>query len=309
MRRIAWAVGLAACLWSANVRADPQVDAARKLGQEALVAFEQGRWELAYDKFAQAHEKLRAPTLMLFMARCQRNRGKLVQARGHYEAVVREPLPARPSAPFVKAKKDAAEELEGLNRRIPSLKIQVSGPLIADVAVRIDDVVVPPSDLGRAVPIDPGAHRVRITASGYQPHARDVVLPERAEVTDVDVALSALAAGGGPDEGESSVDGPAWPGALALGVGGAGLVIGAVAGGIALARADSVRSQCIDGHCPPESEADADSARTLSTVSTVGLIAGGALAATGVVLLISRPGGAETSLRIGPTWAGVVTGF
>ena len=50
-----------------------------------------------------------------------------------------------------------------------------------------------------------------------------------------------------------------------------------------------------------------NSLRTLRTVSTIGFIAGGALAATGVVLLLTSSGGSQTGQRPSTTLALGVT--
>jgi hypothetical protein len=76
---------------------------------------------------------------------------------------------------------------------------------------------------------------------------------------------------------------------VALGVGGAGLVVGGVTGALVLRdrKEFDQNENCRDGECL-RSEADkVEGFRTLRTVSTVGFIAGGALAATGVVLLLT----------------------
>jgi hypothetical protein len=65
-----------------------------------------------------------------------------------------------------------------------------------------------------------------------------------------------------------------------------GLGLGGVTGGLSLAKVADIKSRCVAGHCPPEDLGNGDSARMLGTISTVGLVAGGVLAATGVVLAL-----------------------
>ncbi len=269
--------------------------AARALGEEALKLFEQARWQAAYDKFAAAHEHLRAPTLVLFMARCKRNLGDLVAARGLYEGVLRKPLPAKASEPFVKAKAKARTELDQLKPRIPAIRISLSGAEPKRTSVKIDGIALPSVDVGQAVAVNPGKHTITATAAGFQAASKTVDLPESATVTEVSLKLLAEGAQPiDPPEPNQHVDGPLWPAILTLGVGTAGLALGAITGAMASSRADDIKSRCVDNHCPAEDADLGDEAQTLATLSTTGFVVGGVAAAAGIVLAITRPGGGST---------------
>jgi hypothetical protein len=78
-------------------------------------------------------------------------------------------------------------------------------------------------------------------------------------------------------------------GFVGLGVGGAGLVLGAVTGGLAIPKHNALDATCPDGLCT-RSQADAvGSYHLFTTLSTAGFIAGGVLAATGLVLVLTAP--------------------
>ena len=86
-------------------------------------------------------------------------------------------------------------------------------------------------------------------------------------------------------------------------------LVGAVTGAISLSKVGDLEEKCPDHRCSPADQATADQARTLGTVSTVGFIAGGALVAAGVVLLVIRPSGgdpaaARSGLRVTAATAG-----
>ena len=76
-----------------------------------------------------------------------------------------------------------------------------------------------------------------------------------------------------------------------LAAGGAGLVVGGVSGVLALLKRNELddNPHCTDGKCGYAVEDEVGSLRAFRTVSTVGFIAGGALAATGIVLLLTGP--------------------
>jgi hypothetical protein len=76
---------------------------------------------------------------------------------------------------------------------------------------------------------------------------------------------------------------------VGIGVGAAGLVMGAVTGGMAISKHNALGKACQGGHCPPDQFSSLDSYHLLANLADAGLIAGGVLAATGVVLVVAAP--------------------
>jgi hypothetical protein len=81
---------------------------------------------------------------------------------------------------------------------------------------------------------------------------------------------------------------------VGIGVGGAGIVLGVVTGAMAAGKHGTASSSaCASGPCSPGDFAtytsDRNSYYTLGTVSTIGFIAGGVLAAGGAALLLFSP--------------------
>jgi tetratricopeptide (TPR) repeat protein len=76
------------------------------------------------------------------------------------------------------------------------------------------------------------------------------------------------------------------PGGVLLGVGAAGLVVGAIVGGLALAQEQEVRDACPEGRCSPDQRSNADAAESKALGADIAFAIGGAAAATGLVLLI-----------------------
>lgn len=106
-------------------------------------------------------------------------------------------------------------------------------------------------------------------------------------------------------------------GFVALGAGGVGLLVGGITGGLALSKHGDIAKSCPEGHCPKGTEASyqpaIDSYGTMGTVSTIGFLAGGALAATGVILIVTAPKpkttlGAITPV-VGPGYLGATGSF
>jgi hypothetical protein len=101
--------------------------------------------------------------------------------------------------------------------------------------------------------------------------------------------------------------GSEWPGYVTLGAGGLSLGIGAVTGLLAVARTNDLKARCPDNQCSPADQSTANDIKSTGNVSTVAFLAGGALVATGVLLVLLPPGGAApaatpvASAATGPT--------
>lgn len=275
-------------------------------GYEADRLFAAGKWTEAYDKFKEADRLAHSPVFVLYMARAKRNDGKLVDASEIYATVANERVDAKAPKPFVAAVKDAAAELEELRARIPAARVELKKADARDVEITIDGK---PARAGARVLLDPGAHDF-VAKSRARRVDKTVTLSEGGSETVVELAF---------DEGKkppvvnvNRKQGGFLPGAILLAIGGAGVDLGIVTGVIATVQSSKIKEGCVDDHCLA-TDADAlDRARLLGNVSTGALVAGGLVAATGIVLLVVRPGGADPSkphASIGPGFVSVSASF
>jgi hypothetical protein len=276
-------------------------DRAVELGRHGLAAFQAGKWLEAHAKFAEANALSASPVFVLYMARSLRNAGRLLEARVHMRSV--RDMPVAPGAPesWHQAHRDARAELEALETSIPSIVIALKSSSTGGAAITVDDA---PQALGRRIALDPGAHSV-VARAGAREVTRTIVLRAGAH-EEVTLELPDERAGAGRhgdrDRTPRAVAGPLFPGVLALGVGAAGLGVGAVTGAIALGRAGDAKDRCPNDLCRDAdrktNDADVAAANDLATVSTVAFAIGGAATAAGVVLLLTRPGGADRAARL-----------
>jgi hypothetical protein len=281
----AWAFALLVSLAPLGAFAQP-ADASQRalaLGYEGDGLYAKGRWAEAYDRFAQADALAHSPVFVLYMARCRKNAGKLLEARAIYDRVAGETVPPDAPRPFREAIADAAAERQELGKRIPSILVVVKGAPAGEVTVRVDGRAVP---AGTAVPLDPAAHRVVATRGGRTAE-KTVVLAESAGTVRVELGFDAAP--------PAEVKGSLAPAAVALTVGLLGVGVGAVTGAIAAAKTSDIEDGCgDDGHCPTTSAGELDTANAFATTSTIGFVAGGVGLATALVLYLARPGGSAT---------------
>ena len=137
---------------------------ARELGAEGLSLYNEGAWTAAYEKLAEANSIHSAPTLLLYMARCQRNRQKLVEARTLYAKLVDQKLPESAPAQFAEAQAAAGREMDALDLRIPSLIVVVRGAGAEGASVTANGQKL--ADPAKPTPLNPGKYDIIVSAPG-----------------------------------------------------------------------------------------------------------------------------------------------
>ena len=138
--------------------------------------------------------------------------------------------------------------------------------------------------------MNPGGHRIEATLSAKQKAAAVQLVPGQEAVVELDFSPPAKAqtAGSGSAKPTSTRRTLGWVG---VGAGGVGLALGSVMGALALNKHASIKDSgvCSGSQCPAAAQSDVNRLNLFRTVSTVGFIAGGALAVTGVVLVLTAP--------------------
>jgi len=257
-------------------------ETARSFGQQGFERLEKGDYQGALELFRKAEEHFHAPTHWLYIARSQAHLGRLLDAERSYKRVLSEDLAPRAPRAFVDARSAAGKEVEALRDRIPTVTVDVTGmPEGVSPEITLDGARVDAGPRGSEFRVDPGRHVIRVVAPGMTASEQALTIAE-GESPRILVELK-------PARESGSVV----PAAITLGLGAVGLGIGVVTGALSLSKVGDLDNRCPDRRCAPEDQVTADHARTLGTVSTVGFIAGGALAAAGVVLLVLRPSGDE----------------
>jgi hypothetical protein len=283
---------------------------ARQLGQQAQAAYDKGDF-VESEKLWSAAAKLytQAPTLTLGLARTQAKLGKVVAAQENYNKIVREwgNNPNPPPA-FKDAVEAAKNEVGAVSAKVASVTVSVEGP--TNPVVTIDGQTVPVAALGLKRPVDPGSHKVSATADGYKPADATFSVTEGGsaaaslKMEKAPGAVAVVPGGPAPSSGTGAASATE-PGAdtsgskgsmnktlaiVAFGVGGAGLVVGAITGGIALGKAGDLKDKCgADKSCPPSEQSNVDSYKSVGTISTIGFIVAGVGGVTGLVLLLTAP--------------------
>jgi hypothetical protein len=252
---------------------------------------------------------------------------KLRQARDLLRTCVSDSCPAEIRAECTRRMDQVAMAIPSIvfavrdgrdQRELSAVKVSMDGEVVAD---RLD---------GSAIDLDPGEHSFTFEAAGRPPLTATIVVHEgdknRAEVVvlpatppkEVEGQTRPLAgtraeagAAREPVVAASGQEGRAmrtW-GFVSGGLGAAELVVGGVFGGMAFGawgQADKLCPSHVD--CSEQALGKRHDAVVFSTVSDVGFIAGGALAALGVSLILLAPKGTTSPVvaaRAEPGWLGL----
>lgn len=285
-------------------------ETARRLMDEGKARMKDKEHARAVDAFQKAHDIMHVPTTGLALARAHLAAGHLVEARDAALEVLRLPREAGEPAVFEQARKQAKELDAQVRPRIPTLRIKIKGNNIVRVA--IDDTEISPTIVGEPIPVNPGK-RIVSAKNGEGGEAKgevelgereakeiDLILPQHGEMAAKPVVTNAPSSSSTPttsstspgssasasgkitgfgNDGEDRA-GERTPLATGLfyggvGLGAAGIIVGAVTGIMTLSKASDVEPECANDICAPTAKDNLDSAHTLSSISTIGFIVGG----------------------------------
>lgn len=147
---------------------------ARQLVLEGDGFYERRELEQALDRYSQAYRLMHVPTVGIEVIKAQTALGKLVEAQATAEEVASAPKQRGEPAVFEEARQRAAQSNLRLTALIPSLWLEVS-PSGVMFEVEIDGA--PPAS-PPPYRLNPGAHQVRVKASGYQTRLLAITLRE-----------------------------------------------------------------------------------------------------------------------------------
>ncbi len=231
-----------------------------------------------------------------------RDQGKMIAARERFVTCSAESCPRL-------VRTDCASWLADVDKRIPSVVLSATDPEghdTAEVQVTMDGAPLASRLEARAIPVDPGAHRLRFERAGSPAVEETVILREGEVRRAVAVRFRGAAPPGAPSTVAPASGTRPSRGALTAAI---ALFGAALAGGglfayfaaTAQGDAEHLRATCA-GHCDP---GDVDAIRTREIVANVALGTGLAAAATGtLVMLVGPREAAAASIALTPSPGG-----
>jgi len=311
MRRLAWWGLCAAVVWAPLARAAGADDKAA-----AQAMFDEGRKLMDQGKYAAACPKLEASErldpgagTLLNLAACYEKNGQTASAWVTYTDAA---TASRDRHPDWAQRAEA--RVKALYPTLSHLTIEVPNAPNG-VAVTRDGKAFDAGSFGAAMPVDPGHHVIDATAPNKKPFHQEVDVAAQSGQAKVTVQLEdapvATTTGNGTDHGPLTTPPPPQEdsnrgsgmrvaGLVTLGVGAAGLVVGGVFGALAIGKKNEAAPNCLPdfSRCTTAGKASVDDGLAFGTVSTIGFIAGGVLAAAGLTIFLLAPKSKETHVSV-----------
>jgi tetratricopeptide (TPR) repeat protein len=296
------AVATAALIAPPALGQAPDKKAADTLFREGRAAFDKGDYATACAKFEASQAADPAPGTLLNLGVCEERMGKLVAAQRHLAEL-------NLGAAGKRGERDKyADELRAkIEARIARLTLTLAPGAPTDTAAR-DAEGEAPLKLGEALPFDPGAHEIIVSASGRPEVRFKITLAEGARETR-EIAPGAAAEAPRPIAPlpDTSDDGRKLRrtlGFVAGGVGVAGLGLAITTGIVLESKKSALDKHCPNKQCDPTGVkllAD-DRSTPLVAVNMVGWIAGVAGLGAGTVLLLTSRTPAPATGRVSPVF-------
>jgi hypothetical protein len=291
-----------------------RADAPLAPNPEAVAFFDAGRklmatgdYAGAIPKFVQSLKSTRTVGSLLNLGTCYEKVGRMASAWATYRAgasLARELHDAREA--------DGDRFASAVESRVSHLTIDARAiERVEGVEVTLDGVPVGPGARGEEMPVDAGRHVVDVSAPRKRKQTAAVeVAPNGARATVAippleDAPLEAVSRLTVPPPG-AEPNARRTAGFVIGGVGLASLAGGVVTGLMAMSKHQQATAACSSypDHCDPSGAADApnEASKTLATISTAALVAGGVAVATGAVLVLTAPNAGRTAsvLRVTP---------
>lgn len=284
-------------LAAASLVAAPSVagnDDSNALFDAGVLQMEAGRYDEACPSIEHSYELDPRPGVLFTLAECQSKRGRIAAAVARYEEYLAlfNALPPAKKKLQTNRPKAARAQLAALSPQVPRLVVTLAPGAPPGVVVERDGHVVPAATLGTSLSVEPGDHVLRVSLPGGALGETRLKL-ERGEHRSVMLPMPALPVPAAPPDAHRGPSARRVAAFVTGGVGVAGLVIGGAMGGVALARKGVVDDHCDLGGvaeaCDHQGKEAADQLKTFALASTVGFVAGGALAVASVVLFATEP--------------------
>ncbi len=327
----------------ANARADEDTAAetagARALAVDGLKLAWAGKCDQAIPKLDRAEKTHHSAIVLGRLGECEVSEGRLVEGTEMLRRVLREPLPANPSAALSNAYERAQIALDAAKPKIAGLTISISAPAGTELHLTVDGQQVANTLLDSELPADPGEHVVEASAPGFlKASARvSVALADKQTVTlklEVDPNAPPPSAPSSTDDtGQKAVAMPAAslvtphspplarPDAVAAapnhvaayaswGVGLVGVGVGTAFGVVAIKDKQDLNAGCAADVCPASSRNSVDTAKRSGNISTIAFAVGGAGLVLGTVLYFTIDGvsGTHAASGAGRGYAGLQHG-
>ena len=161
----------------------PEDDAARRHFEQAVALFNEGNFSAALAEFEQAYKLRPAPFVLYNIGLTQKALFRYTDAIASLQRFLDE---SQNLAPEKRA--EATQIITEMKALLADVTLEITPP---NATISVDGRVVGQSPLGKPVAIAAGAHKLEITADGYEPQKRDLMVTAGVPIK-ITLALKAI---------------------------------------------------------------------------------------------------------------------
>lgn len=296
LRHLLWSVTIALVVALSLAPAAEAQSVAKTQFIQAKKRYEKGEYQDALTMFRYAWEHSKSPNARLYIGRCLHKLGQVKEAYDEFRGALDDAAEkAAADKKYVKTRDAAAAELALMETQIGRVMVVLDDG-VPEATVTLNGAAFPKERLGTPVTVLPGQQRLVASAEGKDDVVRDLTvgggkLEAVALFFEHEAACPTGPSKKGP-RGETADQGQGMStlqliGAITLGVGVAGLGVGAATRAAASAKFSTLEQTCGDLRCTDPAYGDVvDSGKTFELLSYITLGAGGGLALIGGALLL-----------------------
>jgi tetratricopeptide (TPR) repeat protein len=270
------------------------------------------KYDQAMSEFRASLQIVASPNAHLYVARCLREKGELIDAYSEFQLTEAEAKAlADRDERYAQTAQSATDERTDLEKSIALITFSVARAAPATI-VKLGHEEIQPNAWSKIRALMPGPIDV-VVQTPPDPPKRQTITLEAGDRRTIELEAVPLP----PPAPPPIVVAPEPPprtnklrpyAYVAGGIGAAGLLTFAVAGAMSNATYSALENDCGDGPCPPSKADDISAGRTQQTIANVGLVIGLLGVAAGTTLFVlSAPEASRTSASVvaGPGWVGV----
>ena len=295
----------ASVCWTGDAIAEPtsgEKASARAWMATGRLLRSQGNLEGALQSFSAAESIMHVPTTGIEVARTLEAMGRLVEAEATLRRVLATPVSPNDPPPFQEALSAANVLFAELGQRIPVVTFVIPTAFSrTPPRILVDGTLVQPGDLGTPLKLDPGVHKITARLGQFDA-SQSVELRERARQPIVVRPPSTAS------RNADGADRNTFPwrtvGYASFGVSAAGLLVGTIAGTLALSTKHAAEQNCNSSGCTAAAWDSIDRSRNYATASAIGFATFGTTLGIGFMSLALAPArelGTASSFRLRPS--------
>ncbi len=263
----------------------PPASTAEALFDQGLTDMQATKFDRGCPALAESYRLEPLPGVLFTLSECENKWGKIATALSHYRDYVAQVKRMTAAKRQRQGERPGVAEaaITKLEADVPRLTITLHDALPDTSIVRRGDALVPSTQIGQAIPLDPGAHELTLEVPGEKPVTRSITLSvgEHSKVTLALPEREAPRADARPPGTMSTLRITAY---VVGGVGITGVVVGVIAGAIAINRNEEAEDNCVDLVCNEVGISKVETVQEAGNTATVGFVIGAAGLAAGITL-------------------------